>query len=157
MTRVKGRQFSSLQSLRCVRLYKPMNCSMPGLPVHYQPPDLPKLMSIRSVMWSKHLIFCSPLLLLSSIFPNIRVFSNESALHISGQNIGVSASTSVLPMNIQDWFPLGLTGLISLQSKGLSRVLSNTTVQSINSSVLSFLYSSNLTAIHVHWENHSFD
>ena len=58
-----------------------MKCSMPGLPVHYQPLDLPKLMSIRSVMWSKHLIFYSPLLL-SSIFPNIRVFSNESALHI---------------------------------------------------------------------------
>ena len=58
------------------------------------------------------------------------------------QSIGVSASASVLPMNTQDWSPLGWTGLISLQSKGLSRVFSSTTVQIINSSVLSFLYSS---------------
>ena len=83
-------------------------------------------MSIESVMSSNHLILCRPLLLLPSIFPSIRVFSNESALHISGQSIGVSAS--VLPMNIQGWFPLGWTGWISLQSKGLSRVFSNTTV-----------------------------
>ena len=62
-------------------------------------------------------------------FPSIRVFSNESALHIRWPNIGVSVSTSVLPMNIQDWFPLRLTGWNSLQSKGLSRVFSNTTVQ----------------------------
>ena len=74
-----------------------------------------------------------------------------SWLFISGcQSIG--ASTSVLPMNIQGWFPLGLTGLISLQSKGLSRVFSNTTVgQSINSSVLSLLYGSALTSIHGYW------
>ena len=64
-----------------------------------------------------------------------------------GQSTGVSASTSVLPMGIQDWFPLGLTGWISLQSKGLWRVFSNTTVQkSINSSALSFLYSSTFTS-----------
>ena len=91
--------------------------------------SLLKLMSIESVMPSNHLILCCPLLLLSSIFPSIRVFSNESVLRIRWPNIGVSASTSVLPMNIQDWFPLGLIGLISLQSKGLSRVFSNTTVQ----------------------------
>ena len=89
----------------------------------------PKLMSIESVMPSNHLILCHPLLLLPSIFPNIRVFSNESALCITCQNIGVSASTSVLPMNTQDWFPLGWTGWIALQSKGLSRVFSNTTAQ----------------------------
>ena len=64
-------------------------------------------------------------LLLPSIFPSIRVFSNASG----GQSIGPSASASVLPMNIQDWFPLGWTGLISLLSKGLSKVFSNTTVQ----------------------------
>ena len=67
---------------------------------------------------------CHPLLPLPSIFPSIRVFSNESG----GQNFGASASASVLPMNIQDWFPLGLTGLI-LQTKGLSKVFFNTTVQ----------------------------
>ena len=60
-------------------------------------------------------------------------------------------------MNIQDWFPLGWTGWISLLSKGLSRVSSNTTVQSINSSALNFLYSPTLIAIHDYWKNHSFD
>ena len=74
-----------------------------------------------------------------------------------GQGIGVSASTSVLQMNTQDWFPLGRTGWISLQSKGLSRVFSNTTVQTINSSVLSFLYSPTVTSIRDHWKNHSLD
>ena len=91
--------------------------------------SLLKLMSVESVMPSNHLILCRPLLLLPSIFPSIRAFSNESALHIRWPNIGVSASASVLPMNIQDWFPLGLTGWIFLESKGLSRVFSNTTVQ----------------------------
>ena len=89
----------------------------------------PKPLSIESVMPSNYLILCHPLLLLPSIFPSIKVFSNESALCIGGQSIGVSASTSVLPMNTQDWSPLGWTGWISLQSKGLSRVFSNTTVQ----------------------------
>ena len=91
--------------------------------------SLLKLMSIESVMPSKHLILCRPLLLLPSIFPSIRVFSNESVLHIGGQTTGASASASALPMNIQDWFPLGWTGWISSHSKGLSRVFSNTTVQ----------------------------
>ena len=91
--------------------------------------SLLKLMSIKSVMPSNHLILCHPLLLLChpllllcSVIPSIRVFSNESVLSSGGQSIGVSASASVLPMNIQDWFPLGWTGWISLQSKGLSRV-----------------------------------
>ena len=74
-----------------------------------------------------------------------------------GQSIGVSASTSVLPKNIQDWFPLGWTGWISLLSKGLSRVFSNTTVQKHQSSALSFLHSPALISIHDHWKNHSFD
>ena len=92
--------------------------------------SLLKLMSIESVMPSNHLILCRPLLLLPSIFPSIRVFFNDSVIRITGgQSIGVSASASVLPMNIQDWSPLGWTGWISLQSKGLSRVFSNTTVQ----------------------------
>ena len=92
--------------------------------------SLPKLMSIESMMPSNYLILCCPLLLLPSIFPSIRVFSNESALRIRwGQIIGVSASTSVLPRNTQDWSPLGWADWISLQFKGLLRVLSNTTVQ----------------------------
>ena len=85
--------------------------------------SLLKLMSIKSVMPSNHLILCLPLFLLPLIFPSIRVFTS------GGQSIGVSASALVLPMNIQDWFPLGLTSLISLQSKWLLRVFSNTTVQ----------------------------
>ena len=91
--------------------------------------SLLKLVSIESVMPSNHLILCHPLLLPPSIFLSIRIFSNDQFLAPGGQSIGVSASASVLPMNILDWFPLGLTGWISLQSKGLSRVFSNTTVQ----------------------------
>ena len=87
----------------------------------------PRLTSIESVMPSSHLIFGRPLLLLSPIPPRIRVFSNESTRHI--QSTGVSALASVLSMNTQDLSPLGWTGWISLQSKGLSRVFSNTTVQ----------------------------
>ena len=112
----------------CLTLCDPMDCSTPGFPVHHQLPNLLKLMSIESVISSVHLIPCCPLLLLPSIFPSIRVFSNESVPSSGGQNIGASASASVLPMNIQDWFPLEWTSLISLQSKGLSRVFSNTTV-----------------------------
>ena len=90
--------------------------------------SLLKLMSIESVMLYNQLVICRPLLLLPSIFPSIRFFSNELTLHIRWPN-GVSASASVLPMSIQDWFPSRLTGLISLQSKELSRVFSKTTVQ----------------------------
>ena len=91
--------------------------------------SLLKLESIESVMPSNHLILCHPLLLPPSIFPSIRVFSNESVLCIRLPNIGVSVSASVLPMNIQDLFPLRLTGWIALQSMGLSGVFSNITVQ----------------------------
>ena len=87
------------------------------------------LLSIESVMPFNHLILCHPLLLLPSIFPSIRVFSKSQFFASGGQSIEASASASVLPMNIQGWFPLGWTGWISLQSKGLSRVFSNTTVQ----------------------------
>ena len=89
----------------------------------------PKPMSIESVMPSSNLILCRPLLLLPSIFPRIRVFSNESALRIRWPKYWSFSSTSVLPMNTQDWSPLGWTGWISLQFQGLSRVFSNTTVQ----------------------------
>ena len=90
--------------------------------------SLSKLMSIEAVMPSDHLILCRPLLLLPSIFPSFRVFSNESALRIRWPKY-CSASASVLPMNVQDRSPLGRTGLISLKSKGLLRVFSNTTAQ----------------------------
>ena len=90
--------------------------------------SLLKFISIKSVMPSNHLILCHPLLLPPSIFPSIRVFSSESLIHIRWPKYWVSVSASVLPMNIQDWFPLGLTGWISLQSQGLSRIFSSTTV-----------------------------
>ena len=86
--------------------------------------SLPKFMSIELVMPSNHLILCCSLLLLPSIFPSIRVFSNEPAVHIRWQSIGASASASVLPNSIQSLFHLRLTGLISLLSKGLLRVFS---------------------------------
>ena len=82
--------------------------------------SLCEFMSTELVMLSNHVIFCCPLLLLPSIFPSIRVFSNELVFPSDGQNAGASAS--VLPMSIQGWFPLGLAGFISLLSKGLSRV-----------------------------------
>ena len=88
--------------------------------------SLPKFMSIESAMQSSHLILCHPLLLLSPIPPSIRIFSNESTLHMRCQSIGVSASSSVLPMYTQAWSPLRWTGWICLQSKGLSRVFCNT-------------------------------
>ena len=91
--------------------------------------SLLKLMSIELVMSSNHLILCHPLLLLPSIFPSIRVFSKEPVLRIRWPNYWSFTSSSVLPMNIRNWFHLALTGLISLQSKRLSRVFSNTTVQ----------------------------
>ena len=90
--------------------------------------SLPKLRSIESVMPSNHLILCYPLLLPPSIFPSITVFSNESVLHIKWPTHQSFSFSITLTMNIQDWFPLGLTGLISLQSKWLSSVFS-TTVQ----------------------------
>ena len=83
-------------------------------------------------------------------FPASGSFQMNQFFASGSQSIGASASASVLPMNIQDWFPLGWTGWISLQSKGLSRVFSNTQFKSINSSALSFLYSSTLTSIHVY-------
>ena len=90
--------------------------------------SLLKLMSIESVMPSSHLILCR-LLLPPSIFPTIRVFFSESVLPIRWPKDWNFSFSIVLPVNIQDWFPLGWTGCISLQSKGLSRVFSNTTVQ----------------------------
>ena len=98
-----------------------MDCSTPGFPVHHQPLELLKLMSIESVMPSNHLIFCCPLLLLPSTFPASGSFPKSQFFTSDGQSIGASAS--VLLMNIQDWFPLGLPSLISLQSKGLSSFL----------------------------------
>ena len=126
----KTNQYTSVQSLSRVRLF-----ATPRTTAHQTSLSItnsqgsPKPMSIELVMPSNHLILYCPLLLLPSILPNIRVFSNESALHIRWQSTRVSALASVLPKNTQDWSPLEWTHWISLQSKGLSRVFSNTTVQ----------------------------
>ena len=85
-------------------------------------------MSIESVILSNHLILCHHLFPLSSVFPSIKVFSNESTLHIRYPEDWSFTSESVLPMSIQGWFPLGLTCLISLLSKGLLRVFSSTKI-----------------------------
>ena len=94
---------------------------------------------------------CPQFLPASGSFPMSQLFTS------GGQSIGVSASTSVLPMNTQDLSPLGWTGWISLQSKGLQESSPTPQFKSINYLVLSFLHSPSLTSIHDHWKNHSFD
>ena len=107
-----------------------MNRSTPGLPGHHQFPEFTQTHVHRvsdAIQPSCPLSFPSPSVL--NLSQNQGLFKWVSSSTSGDQSIGVSASTSVLPMNIQGWFPLGLTGLISLKSKGLSRVFSNTTVQ----------------------------
>ena len=113
----------------CPTLCSPMDCSTPGLPVHHQLPEFTQ----THVRWVADAIYPShPVTPLSShlqSFPASESFQMSQFFASGDQSIEVSASVSALPMNIQDWFPIGLTGWISLQSKGLSRVFSNTTVQ----------------------------
>ena len=127
-TTVRGQVSAATQS--CSTLCGPMDCSTPGLPVRHQLPELAQTHIHRvgdGIQPSHPLLSPSP--------PTFNLSQASGSFLMSqfftsgGQSIGVSASTSVLPMNIQDWFPLGLTGLLSLQFKGLSRVFSNTTVQ----------------------------
>ena len=115
--------------------------------------------SCPSSQWCHPTISSSVVLFSSGLqsFPVSGSFPMSQLFTSGDQSTGASASASVFPVNIQDWFPLGLTGWISLQSKGLSRVFSNTIVQKHQFFALSFLYSSTLTSIHDHWENHSFD
>ena len=121
--------FSSVQSLSSVwRIVAPWTAAHKASLSITTSQSLLKLMSIELVMPSNHLILCRPLLLLPSIFPSIRVFSNKSTLHMRWPNYW-SFSFSISPSNdTQDWSPLGWTGWISLQSKGLLRVFFNTTV-----------------------------
>ena len=140
----------------CPILCDPMDCSMPDLPVHHQLPEFTQTL----VHWVGDAIQPShPVIPFSCLqsFPASGSFQMSQFFTSGGQITGLSASASVLPMNIQNWFPLGLTGWISLQSKGLSRVFSNTTAQKHQFFVLSFLYGSTLTSIHYYWKNHSFD
>ena len=109
----------------CLTPCNPTGCSMPGFPVLHC--SLLKFTSIQSVIPSNHLILCCPFLILPSIFPAFGSFPMSQIITSGGQSIGAPASASVVSMNIQHWFPLWLTGLISLLSKGLSIVFSSTT------------------------------
>ena len=132
-----------------------MNRSTPGLPVHHQLPEFTQTQahqvddaiqpSITVVPFSS----CPQPLPASGSFPMSQLFA------WGGQSIRVSASASVLPMNTQDWSPLGWTGWISLQSKESQESFPAPQLKSINFSVLSFLHSPTLTSIHDHWKNHS--
>ena len=133
-----------------------MDCSTPGLPVYHQL-HLLKLMSIESVMPSNQLIICHPLLLLPSIFPSIRVFSNESVLHIRWPkywSLSFTISTSNEysgPISLRmDWLDL-------LAVQGTLKSSPTPHFKSINSSVLSLLHSPSLTSIHDQRKNHSLD
>ena len=151
--------FSSVSAVTqsCRTLCDPMDCSPPSLVSIANSQSLVKLMSVDSVMPSNHLIICHPLLLPPPPASAPGSFLISQLFASGGQSIEVSASASVLPMNIRDGFPLGWTGWISLQSKGLSRVFSNTTVQKHQFFTLSFLYSPTLTSIHDYWKDHRFD
>ena len=148
---------SSVQLLSRVQLCHPMDCAACQASLSFSISwSFLKLMCIESMMSSNNLILCCPLLLLPSIFPSIRVFPVSQLFAWSGQSIGVSASTSVLPMNIQDWFPLELTGFISFQFKGLSRVfLSIRAWKHQFFGIQPSLWAN--SHIHDYWKNYSFD
>ena len=149
-------QFSSV-ALLCPTLCNPMNRCMPGLPVHHQLPEFTQTHAHQGgdAIQPSHPVVpfssCPQSLPASGSFPMSQLFAS------GGQSIGVSASASVLPKNTQDLSPSGWTSWISLQSKGLSRVFSNTTVQKHHFLALSFLHSPILTSIHDQWKNHSLD
>ena len=151
-------QFSSAQSLSRVQLFV-----TPWIAAHQASLSITNSWSLQNSCslspWCYPTISSSVVPFSSCLqsFPASGSFPMSWFFTSGGQSIGVSASASVLLMNTQDWFPLGWTGWISLQSKGLSRVFSNTTVQRINSLVLSFLYDPTLTSIHDYWKNHSFN
>ena len=149
-------QFSSVAQ-SCLTLWDPMNRSTPGLPVHHQLPESTQ----THVHWVSDAIqpsiLCRPLLLLPSIFPSNRSFQMSQLFASNGQSIGVSASTSVLPVNIQDWFPLGWTSWSPCSPRDSQESSPTPQFKSINSSALSFLYSATLTSIHDYWKNHNLD
>ena len=114
----------------CLTLCDPIDCSTPGFPVHHQLPKLANFACLSS-RWC-HATFSPsviPFYFCLQSFSSIRVFAMSQVFASGGQSITASASASVLPVNVQSWFPLGLTGLISLLSKGLSGVFPNTTVK----------------------------
>ena len=115
-------------SKSCLILSDPKDCSMRGSSVlNY----LPEFANSGPLSQFKHLTLCHSLVLLLSVFPSIRFFPVSQLFASDGQSIGTSALAPVLPMNIQGWFPLGLTGFISLLPKGLSTVYSSTTIRKL--------------------------
>ena len=141
-------QFSSVAQL-CLALRDRMGHSMPGLPVHHQLPESTQTPCPLG-RWCYPAISSSvvPLSSCPQSFPASRSFPMSQLFASGGQSIGVSASASVLPVNTQDWSPLGWTGWISLQSQGRSRVFSNTIVQKHQFFHLSFLNPVNLPFLH---------
>ena len=123
-------QFSSV-SQSCPTLCNLMNCSMPGLTIHHQLPEFTQTNSCPLSRWGHSTISSSVIPFSSCLqsFPASGSFQMSQFFSSGGQSIGVSASVSVLPMNTEDWFPLGWTAWISLLTKGLSRLFSNTIVQ----------------------------
>ena len=150
--------FSSVQSLSHVQLFAtPWTAARQTSLSITNSQSLPKLMSVELVMLFYHLILCHPLLLLPSIFPSIKVFSNESALCIRWPkywsfsfNISPCSEHPGLISFRMDWLDL-------LAVRGTLKSSPTQQFKSINSSVLSFLYSPTLTSIHDYWKNHSFD
>ena len=150
-------QFSSVQLLSCVRLFViPWIAACQASLSITNSRSLLKLTSIVLVMPSSHLILCRPLLLLPPIPSSIRVFSNESTLHMRWPKYW-SFSFSILPMNTQDWSPLGWTVGSPWSPRDSQESSPTPQFKSINSSVLSFLYNPTLTSKHDYWKNHSLD
>ena len=151
-------QFSSVQLLSRVRLFATpwIAARKASLSITNSRSSL-RPMAIKSVMPSSRLILCCPLLLLPPTLTASESFPMSQLFAWGGQSTGVSALASFLPKKSQGWSPSEWTGWMSLQSKGLSRVFSNTTVQKHYSSALSFLHSPCLISIHDHWKNHSLD
>ena len=122
------------------------------------PTPLLKLMSMNRYCHPINLILCIPFSSCLLSFPASGSILRSQFFASGGQSIGASTLASVLPMNTQDWFPLGLlTGLIFVQSKGLSSIFSSTTVWKHQFSACSLFYCPTLTTIHDYWKNHSFD
>ena len=140
----------------CPTLCNPMSCSTPDCCLSLSP----------RVWWNSCSLswWCYPTISSAALFsvclqsfPVSESFPVSWLFASSNQSVGVSASTSILSMSIQGWFPLELTGLISLLLRGLARVFSSTTVKSINSLALSLLYGPTLISVHDCWKNHSFN
>ena len=148
----KKKQFSSVTQ-SCLTLCDSMYCSTPGFPVHHQLPELAQTHVNRvSDTIQPSLSSPSPTFNLAQ---HQGLFQWVSSLHQMARVLAISIHSA--SMNVEDWLPLGLTDLISLQSKEISRIFSNTQLKSINSSALNFCYGPTLTFIHDYWKNHSFE